>query len=157
VCTAAGEAIEEGTMSVTVLLVAALSVAAQAERSDPFAPTGAVGGRIIFRTICATCHGRNARGSGPIADALKVPPADLTRIAERRGGTFPADWVAARIDGRDYIEVHGPSEMPVWGEGLAYAVADRELREARIERAIAMLVEYLATIQRSEAPPGSGS
>jgi len=135
-------------MSVSLLLLAILSGSAQAEPSDPFEPKGAAGGRIIFRTICATCHGRNARGSGPIAEALKVPPADLTRIAARRGGRFPADWVAARIDGRDYIEVHGPSEMPVWGEGLAYAVADPELREARVKRAIGMLVEYLATIQR---------
>lgn len=131
-----------------IALLAAANLPAEPERRDPFAPRGAEGGRIVFRTICATCHGGDARGGGPLADDLGVPPPDLTRLAARNGGVFPAEWVAARIDGRDYVETHGPSEMPVWGEGLAWAVKDPGLREARIERAIGMLVEYLAERQR---------
>jgi hypothetical protein len=46
---------------------------------------------------------------------LKVPPADLTRIAARRGGRFDAAEVAAYIDGRVDITAHGRREMPVWG------------------------------------------
>jgi len=129
-------------------LVSAATLQAEPARRDPFEPTGAEGGRIIFRTICATCHGGDARGGGPLAADLDVPPPDLTRLAARNGGDFPAEWVAARIDGREYVETHGPSEMPVWGEGLAWAVQDRELRETRISRAIAMLVAYLAERQR---------
>jgi mono/diheme cytochrome c family protein len=133
-------------MSALLVVLSVVALAAQ-DGSDPLEPRGAEGGRIIFRTICATCHGRDARGSGPLADSLKTPPANLRRIAERHGGTFPARWVAERIDGREYVELHGPSEMPVWGEGIAYAVPDVGLREERISRAIGMLVEYLAKLQ----------
>jgi mono/diheme cytochrome c family protein len=134
-------------MSALLVLLSVAALASQESRSDPFEPRGAEGGRIIFRTICTTCHGRDAKGSGPLAGSLKVRPADLTRLAERHGGTFPALWVAQRIDGREYVELHGPSEMPVWGEGIAHAVPDVGLREERIDRAIGMLVEYLATLQ----------
>jgi mono/diheme cytochrome c family protein len=140
-------------MSAVLVVLSVVALAAQETRSDPFEPRGAQGGRIIFRTICATCHGRDARGSGPLAGSLKTRPADLTRIAQRRGGTFPAQWVAERIDGREYVETHGPSEMPVWGEGIAHAVPDVGLREERIDRAIGMLVEYLATIQDPSGRP----
>jgi len=143
------------TTALFLVSLTAASAAAQAEPRDPFAPTGARAGRIIFRTICATCHGGNARGGGPLADSLKMRPPDLTRLTERNGGAFPAAAVAARIDGREYVEVHGSSEMPVWGDGLAYAVTDPDLREARVQNAIGMLVEYLETIQRS-SPPSAG-
>ena len=121
---------------------------AASSRSGAEPPTGAEGGRIIFRTVCASCHGTDAKGTGPIAESLKVPPPDLTGIAERNGGYFPPDGVAARIDGRIQIAIHGPSEMPVWGDGLAYALPEGEEREERITAAISMLVEYLESIQR---------
>ena len=111
-------------------------------------PTGAAGGKIIFRQTCASCHGNDARGAGPVARSLKTPPADLTRIAARRGAAFSADAVAAFVDGREYVAAHGPREMPVWGESLAQAVNAKDVREARIAGAIHMVVQYLETIQR---------
>ena len=110
-------------------------------------PTGAAGGKIIFRQICATCHGTDARGTGPVAKSLKTPPADLTQIATRHGGSFPADEITTFIDGRKDVAAHGSREMPVWGDSLARAVNDNDTRERRIERAIQMLVQYLQTLQ----------
>jgi len=110
-------------------------------------PTGPAGGKIIFRQVCATCHGTDARGTGPVAESLKTPPADLTRIAARRGGTFPAEEIATFIDGRKDVASHGSREMPVWGDSLAQAVNNKDTRERRIERAIDMLVQYLETLQ----------
>ena len=72
-------------------------------------------GGELFASYCASCHGRDARGKGPVASALTVPPADLTRIAARRGGRFEASEVAAYIDGRTDVLAHGRREMPVWG------------------------------------------
>ena len=69
-----------------------------------------VGGQA-FATHCASCHGADARGSGPVAAALNIRPADLTRIAARRGGDFPADDLAAWIDGRLASPAHGTREM----------------------------------------------
>ena len=132
----------------SLFLAAAISClslpAAATDESEP--PTGAAGGKIIFRQTCASCHGKDALGAGPVAKSLKTPPADLTRIAARRGG-FSADAVAAFVDGRENVAAHGPREMPVWGESLAQAVSDKDVREARIARAIQMVVQYVETIQ----------
>ena len=37
-------------------------------------------GRDLFESYCATCHGRDGKGAGPVAGALKTPPADLTAL-----------------------------------------------------------------------------
>jgi mono/diheme cytochrome c family protein len=120
--------------------------ASAADQAEP--PTGPAGGKIIFRQVCAPCHGTDARGGGPVAESLKTPPADLTRIAARHGGSFPAEAIAAFIDGRKDVAAHGSREMPVWGDSLAQAVNDKDTREKRIERAIQMLVQYLETVQK---------
>jgi len=118
--------------------------------AQPEPPKGAEGGRLIFRTLCASCHGTDARGKGPLAEHLATPPLDLTQMKARRAGAFPSDLIASYIDGREDVPLHGPRDMPVWGEGLATAVSSPGEREARISRAVAMLVEYLETIQKAE-------
>jgi mono/diheme cytochrome c family protein len=115
--------------------------------AQPSPPQGAEGGRLIFRTICASCHGTDARGDGPLAEHLATRPLDLTQIAARRDGAFPSELIASFVDGREDVPLHGPRTMPVWGDGLADAVGDEGEREARISRAVAMLVEYLESIQ----------
>ena len=62
--------------------------------------TGAEGdkpksGAQLFVSLCASCHGEQARGDGPVAPLLVTPPSDLTRIAQRNGGRFTADTIAA--------------------------------------------------------------
>jgi mono/diheme cytochrome c family protein len=134
----------------SVFLAAAITSlslpAAAAQESE--SPTGPAGGKIIFQQICAPCHGKDAKGTGPVAKSLKTPPADLTGIAARRGGSFPAKTIEAFIDGRTDIAAHGSREMPVWGDSLAQAVNDKDTREGRIGRAIQMLVQYLETVQK---------
>lgn len=76
-------------------------------------------GRSLFVTYCASCHGRDGRGNGPVAQALKVPPKDLTKYAANNGGRFPAVQVVRTIDGRaPGVREHGPIEMPVWGDAF---------------------------------------
>jgi mono/diheme cytochrome c family protein len=43
-----------------------------------FAATAIVHGANVFAANCTTCHGVDARGDGPAAKSLPVPPADLT-------------------------------------------------------------------------------
>jgi len=74
------------------------------------------GGPDLYRQYCASCHGLNAQGDGPVAAALKVKVPDLTRIAQRHGGTFPSSDVRDTIDGREAPRAHGTRTMPVWGE-----------------------------------------
>ena len=105
-----------------------------------------VGGQA-FATHCASCHGADARGSGPVAAALNIPPADLTRIAARRSGDFPADDIAAWIDGRLALPAHGTREMPVWGYRFAEGLPPGELSQELVRGRILTVVEYLRSIQ----------
>src|SRR5512132_3118854 len=60
-------------------------------------------GHRYFVRYCSACHGLEGRGDGPAASALQSPPADLTRIAQRRGGHFPVAEIRASIDGRTVV------------------------------------------------------
>lgn len=109
------------------------------------AQTPTVGGSATFGLYCATCHGPSARGDGPMAAVLTKRPADLTRIAQRNGGTFPTELVAKVIDGRAPAKGHGGGEMPVWGDAFGKS-ADRTPVGERIAR----LVSYLESIQTAQ-------
>ncbi len=93
-------------------LVAALGLAGPAVAQD------ALQGEAIFVFYCATCHGTDAAGGGPMSPSLVVPPADLTTLAARNGDVFPTARVVMRIDGRDPLISHG-SMMPVYGDFFA--------------------------------------
>lgn len=56
-------------------------------------------GAKLFNDYCAACHGEKAAGGGPMAVALKNKVPDLTLIARRNGGVFPADEVQAVVAG----------------------------------------------------------
>ncbi|MEM7410142.1 MAG: c-type cytochrome [Myxococcota bacterium] len=127
--------------------VGASPVAAEPEPADPVL---AEMGAPLFARYCASCHGAQARGDGPVAKALNPPPADLTRIATRRGGDFPEGEIARFIDGRFNLDAHGSREMPVWGERLAPAVPDAGISEAIVRGNIVSLVEYLKSLQEEK-------
>ena len=131
-----------GLALLSVLLFALWPLAQAAEDE----PGVAARGRASFNLYCSSCHGKTGRGDGPLASALKVPPADLTRLASRHGGKYPADWVYARIDGREPVAAHGPSYMPVWG--LSFQDPGKVAnQETMVESRIRDLVVYLATLQ----------
>jgi mono/diheme cytochrome c family protein len=104
-------------------------------------------GRGWFEAYCSECHGSTAKGGGPLAAGMRPPPADLTRIAARRG-RFVADSVAAYIDGRLDVERHGPRGMPVWGRKLDDRLERALEEEMKLSpQMIADLVAYLETRQ----------
>jgi len=101
-------------------------------------------GSDLFRFYCATCHGRSGKGDGPVAAALYRRPADLTTIAKRSGGQFPADRVEGYITGnREPTLAHGSKDMPVWGP-IFQALDPRE-KMNRVR--IANLVAFIESIQ----------
>ncbi|MAE94694.1 MAG: 3-methyladenine DNA glycosylase [Deltaproteobacteria bacterium] len=104
-------------------------------------------GREDYIQYCASCHGADGRGRGPVAPALKVAPADLTGIAARRGGAFPRTEIAYVIDGRFELSVHGTRDMPIWGRKFREGLPQNETGEALVRGRIAGLVEYLMSIQ----------
>ena len=139
----------------TIALFAAALAAAAATAEPPKAEADELRFRNLlvslgerqFAQSCAVCHGRDARGGGPAAGALRQRPPDLTRIAARRGGSFPDADIAAKIDGRFEVTAHGSREMPVWGVHLATPIAEDASGDDVARGRIELLVEYLKTIQ----------
>jgi hypothetical protein len=75
-------------------------------------------------------------------------PPDLTEIARRSGGEYPAERIRRIIDGREMLAQHGAREMPVWGFVFAMEVDDVAIARQKAETTIASLVEYLRSIQK---------
>jgi len=98
-------------------------------------------GSQLFRTYCASCHGVRAKGDGPAALAMKKSPPDLTLIAKRNNGMFPAERVRQIIEGRG-VSAHGDRTMPVWGDVFARKVGGRDPHVM-----LGSLVQYLDQIQ----------
>ena len=93
-----------------LLFLAAAVAAAATAPGDPSAEAPvdpALAGRHSYESFCSNCHGDEARGDGPLADLLRIVTPDLTRLAERNGGEFPAEHVRSRIDGTEEVKAHG--------------------------------------------------
>ena len=103
-------------------------------------------GELLFRVHCASCHGLEARGDGPMRDVLRVTPTDLTLLRESNDGQFPWEHTREIIDGRGEVRGHGSSEMPVWG--MTFQDPGRaEDQEDEIGLRIESLLRYLESIQ----------
>ncbi|HET7891850.1 MAG TPA: c-type cytochrome [Candidatus Sulfotelmatobacter sp.] len=103
-------------------------------------------GKAMFDSYCAVCHGKDAKGDGPAASAMKTSPADLTLLAQKDGGKYPAAHVASVIKGtaNATIPSHGSQEMPVWGP-LFSSISQGH--EAQVQQRISNLVSYIDTLQ----------
>lgn len=104
-------------------------------------------GARLYQRFCASCHGQHGHGDGPVAESLKVMVPDLTRIARRHGGTFPADQMRRIIDGRAVQSPHGSRDMPVWGYEFRSAGADDPGSTASADDLVERLLEFLGSIQ----------
>lgn len=112
-------------------------------------------GQREFATRCQMCHGPAGRGDGWLADQLIKRPPTISQLSRKNGGVFPRDQVARIIDGRSPIKLHGPTEMPAWGNiyraeidaatGTRRGVRDED--EVNVSYRIQALIEYLASIQ----------
>jgi len=116
-------------------------------------------GKAEFQSSCASCHGIDAKGNGPVSKELKTRPTDLTILARKNNGVFPFDAVYNVIDGRDPISSHGTHEMPIWGYRFTppghsvFKYADDYIYlppvspEAVIHSRILAVIDYLNRIQ----------
>jgi mono/diheme cytochrome c family protein len=127
-----------------VLAAGAVVSGAQTEPRSPLV-VQSFGGRELFESYCASCHGRDGRGSGPAAGALTTAPPDLTRLARRHGGVFPRERVETFVanDGDALAPAHGTPEMPVWGPILRAL----DPSDTPVKVRIANLVGYVESLQ----------
>ena len=114
----------------------------------PIQPTAVNSGEQMYGTYCAVCHGRDGRGMGPAALALKVPPPDLTILSKNNGGKFPADHVMAVLRFGVTAPAHGTSEMPIWGDLLPTLHPGEAKGGMQVQQRIKNITAYLKEIQR---------
>lgn len=116
----------------------------------PLQQTSAVSGQEMYKTYCAVCHGIDGRGNGPAVPALRVPPADLTTLSLRNGGTYPWAHVQATLTfGAGTTPAHGSAEMPIWGQLLTtLQPSSRDSAMMTFQR-IRNLSNYMKQIQRT--------
>ena len=106
------------------------------------------GARHDYNKYCASCHGAEGRGDGPVAQAMKVMPADITLLAMNNNGEFPADKVRGIIDGRADVKAHGTRAMPVWGQEFYVSAEGVGQRQAKDR--VDALTEYLRRMQTTQ-------
>jgi mono/diheme cytochrome c family protein len=126
-----------------------LDVAAQAQDIDV--------GKSEFRSSCATCHGDDAKGKGPLSEELKTAPPDLTVLSKNNGGVFPFNSIYAAIYGTKVIIAHGTRDMPIWGNRFTTdpvsTPSNRNMNlaydtDAVVRARIVALIDYLNRIQQ---------
>ena len=108
-------------------------------------------GQDLYSFYCASCHGSDAKGKGPVASALRVAPANLTRLARRNRGVYPRDRIFAFIanGGTMPSGVHGSHDMPIWGPIFVALDPSDKRAVMRIEN----MVQYLESIQEKGERP----
>ena len=132
-------------MLVILLVSVVVSTSAQSRNQQP-PPIRPVDGASIFRNSCAACHGLDGQGNCPVSKALKRELPDLTRLAQRNSGAFPAIHVRTIImfGTDDIIPAHGSRQMPIWGPIFHQIEFDQDLGNVRLEN----IVKYIESIQR---------
>jgi mono/diheme cytochrome c family protein len=109
--------------------------------------TPAEAGKMYYKQYCATCHGANGKGDGPMSVALKTKATDLTLLAKKNGGKFPYMDVLDTIDGEKTIASHGSREMPAWGQTFQADIGDDPGTQALVRGRLMLLTDYIRSIQ----------
>lgn len=104
-------------------------------------------GRTEYETHCVACHGADGRGDGPASRELKLPIPDLGTLAQRHGGSLPAERIRRMIDGRENIKGHAGRQMPLWGARYAREATGSD-PESVVQQRIEALTNHLRTLQR---------
>jgi mono/diheme cytochrome c family protein len=138
------------SLAAILLAISVFSAAQDKEQTKPaikhvpITPASATSGKEMFNSYCAVCHGKTGTGDGPAASALKTAPTNLTTLAKKSDGKYPAAHVAAVIRGQANLPAHGTQDMPVWGP-LFSSISQGH--ESQVQQRIANLVEYIETLQ----------
>ena len=109
-------------------------------------------GKDLYDQYCATCHGADGGGSGPLTEIMLEKPSDLRKLAQENpanSGEFPMLRVIHIIDGRTGLRAHG-GPMPTYGAVfMAESVNEMGSMGAVLETRgrILSLAMYLESIQ----------
>jgi mono/diheme cytochrome c family protein len=142
------------SMTLLGMLVVATSVCLAQTNTDhktvvkqaPIKQTNAASGKEMFSQYCAPCHGVDGKGNGPAASAMKSQPTDLTQLARKNNGNYPANHVASVLKFGEGAgsSAHGSAQMPVWGPLLQSL---DKFHDTVMQQRVSNLVSYIETLQ----------
>jgi mono/diheme cytochrome c family protein len=134
------------SVAAILVILSALAAAQNAPtvKHVPITNVPSNSGKEMFNSYCAVCHGKDAKGNGPAASAMKTTPTDLTALAKNNGGKYPSSHVAAVLRGQAITPSHGSQDMPVWGP-LFSSISQGH--EGPVQQRITNLVGYIADLQ----------
>jgi mono/diheme cytochrome c family protein len=128
----------------SLLLLAMVAGVGLGQEKSPRKMPMTLDGKELFVAYCASCHGMDGKGKGPVAAALKNGAPDLSTLTKRKQGKFPTAELEKLILGDGMTAAaHGSREMPVWGPVFRRVENDRDLGLVRVRR----VVEFVETLQ----------
>ena len=135
-----------------ILLIVAIAIPLIAQQAAtpkvkkvPATYTSPASGQEMYVSYCASCHGKDGKGKGPAAPAMKAPPTDLTLLAKKNNGGFPTDRFASVLTGKQAISAHGSEDMPVWGP-IFWKLS--QSHPAEVQQRIYNLDKYVQSLQQ---------
>ena len=136
---------------ILMMALAVVTAAAQQGKPElkktPVTYTSPVSGAEMYRSYCAACHGKDAKGQGPAAPALKVAPTDLTLLSKKNGGKFPTEHFSAVLSCKAAIPAHGSQDMPVWGN-IFWKMSQGH--QAELQQRVFNLSTYVQSLQEKK-------
>jgi mono/diheme cytochrome c family protein len=137
------ELVNTAKKSMLLLLLCSGAVLAQSVNTDL--------GKREFQTNCASCHGVNGKGNGPLGELLRRSAPDLTTLTKRNAGTFPVSRMYEVIEGAN-VPSHGSRDMPVWGDDYRIRAAEYYADmvynpDAYVRTHILALIDYISRLQ----------
>jgi mono/diheme cytochrome c family protein len=132
-----------------IVAIVAMAASQEQEKTEikhvPMKQTSPASGSEMYKAYCASCHGLEGKGNGPAAEALKVPPTDLTALAVKNGGKYPSLRVSAIIRGEQELAAHGTKDMPIWGN-LFWNISGGH--ETEVQQRVSNLNKYIEGMQK---------
>ena len=125
-------------IAVTVLLFAPATFSSADEN----------GGKEMYFKYCASCHGSQGKGDGPVSRDLRVKVPDLTVLKRNNKGKYPLERVMSSIDGSRAVRAHGTQNMPVWGEVFRREHEKEKYTELTSLLTAKLIAEYIGTLQK---------
>lgn len=131
-------------LSAAMMVALPVLAAAQEVKREPARPIASAEGVDSYNAYCAVCHGKDGKGQGPAASALKAAVPDITTLAKRNGGKFASTTVENMILGKDKMApAHGNADMPIWGPIFRGVSSSDDMAKLRV----ANLVKYIEGMQ----------
>lgn len=108
-------------------------------------------GKREFEANCASCHGMDGKGRGPLVEFLRKSPPDLTQLTKANQGVFPMNRLYTTIEGEN-VAAHGNRDMPVWGRDYRQKDAEYYMdapydAPGLVRARIMSLLEYIYRLQ----------